>query len=348
MLMAGIITAFSLFFLRRIAPKVGLIDLPGGRKQHAGEIPLVGGLGLFIGFLFTCLILPWPLSPYKPLFGCMTLILFLGLMDDLHELTPRLRLIGQMVIVLLAIFWGNVELKNLGDLFFSGNIYLSSWAAIIFTILAWLTFMNASNMQDGLDGLAGTINAVQVMALIVIAFMGHVEADSSLLIAFWASIMVFLFFNFPLLKNKRPAKIFMGDAGSLMLGFFTAWFAIRFSQAGFPSPVTFLWITAIPLLDFFAVTIGRLRRHDSPLKGDRNHLHHFLQHKGFDPCYIVICLGSLSILLSAIGYCLACSGFSDGVSFILFLCILIPYVLFFSKKRAPSQDYQGREEIKGI
>ncbi len=330
--MAGIITGFSLFFLRRIAPKVGLLDLPGGRKQHEGDIPLVGGIGLFIGFLFTSLILPWPLSPYKPLFGCMTLVLFLGLLDDLRELTPRSRLIGQMFIVLLAIFWGNVELKNLGDLFFSGNIHLSSWGALIFTILAWLTFMNASNMQDGLDGLAGTINAVQVIALIMVGFLGHVEADSSLLMAFLASLMVFLFFNFPLPRNKRPAQIFMGDAGSLLLGFFIAWFAIRFSQAGFPSPVTFLWITAIPLLDFFAVTIGRIRRRHSPMKGDRNHLHHFLQDKGFDPCYIVIGLACVSALLSAIGLYLAYAGIREGISFILFLCLLVPYVLFFSNR----------------
>lgn len=334
LLIAGIITALSLFFLRRIAPKVGLLDLPGGRKQHEGNIPLVGGLGLFIGFLFTCLLLPWPLSPYKPLFGCMTLILFLGLMDDLHELTPRLRLLGQMAIVLLAIFWGKVELKDLGDLFCTGNIHLSFFGAIIFTILAWLSFMNASNMQDGLDGLAGTINAIQVIALIVVAFLGHVEADSSLLMAFLASLIVFLFFNFPLPKNKRPAKIFMGDAGSLLLGFFTAWFAIRFSQSGFPSPVIFLWITAVPLLDFFAVTIGRIRRRHSPLKGDRNHLHHFLQQKGIDPCYIVIGLGSLSIIFSTIGLYLAYSEVSDALSFLLFLCVLVPYVLFFSQRAA--------------
>lgn len=335
LLTAGAITGFSLIFLNRIAPKIGLLDLPGGRKQHEGNIPLIGGLGLFIGFLFTCLILPWPLSPYKPLFGCMTLMLFLGLMDDLHELTPRLRLLGQLIIVLLGIFWGNVELQNLGDLFFTGNIHLTTWISPIFTILAWLSFINASNMQDGLDGLAGTTNAIQITILILLAFFGHIEADSALLTAFLASLLVFLYFNFPLPRNKRPAKIFMGDAGSLLLGFFTAWFAIRFSQYGgnFPSPVTFLWITALPLFDFFAVTIGRIRRRLSPLKGDRCHLHHFLQQQGFDPCYIVLGLGGLSLFLSVIGLILNYTGFSDGISFVLFLVLLIPYVLFFSQRK---------------
>ncbi len=335
LLTAGAITGFSLVFLRRIAPKVGLLDLPGGRKQHEGNIPLIGGLGLFIGFLFTCLILPFPLSPYKPLFGCMTLILFLGLMDDLHELTPRLRLLGQMFIVLLAIFWGHIELKNLGNLFFHASIHLKAWSAVLFTILAWISFINASNMQDGLDGLAGSINAVQIAVLILVASLGHAEADSALLTAFLASLLFFLYFNFPLPGYRRPAEMFMGDAGSLLLGFFTAWFAIHFSQLGgsFPYPVTFLWITAVPLFDFFAVTIGRIRHRQSPMKGDRYHLHHLLQQKGFDPCYIVLGLSGLSALFSLIGLSLAYSGVNESVSFILFLLLLIPYILFFSQRK---------------
>lgn len=329
------ITGISLLFLDRIAPKIGLIDLPGGRKQHEGNIPLIGGLAILIGFLFTCLVLPLPLSPYKPLFGCMTLIVFLGMMDDLHELTPRLRLLGQMLIVLLAIFWGKTELKNLGNLFFSGNIHLSTIPAVIFTILAWLSFINASNMQDGLDGLAGTVNAVQTASLFIVAFLGQAQADMALLTAFLGTIFIFLLFNFPLPHNKRPAKIFMGDAGSLLLGFVVAWFAIRFSQYGnnFPPPVIFLWITAVPLFDFFAVTIGRIRRRRSPMKGDRQHLHYFLKHKGYDSFYIVLGLGFLSLIFSVIGLSLTWLGVSEGISFISLLALLIPYVFFFSKKR---------------
>lgn len=334
-LIAGLITALNLLFLKHIAPKVGLMDLPGGRKQHIGKIPLVGGLSMLIAFLFTALFLPLPLSPYKSLFGCMMLITFLGLADDLHELTPRLRLIGQMIIVLVAIFWGHIELKNLGNLLFFGNIQLHTLPAIIFTILAWLSFTNASNMQDGLDGLAGTVNMVQIAALLLVAFLAKAESDTILLTTFLSTLWVFLFFNFPLPKNKRTAQIFMGDAGSLLLGFFTAWFAIRFSQYGgnFPPPVTYLWITAVPLFDFFAVTIGRLRQRCSPMKGDRQHLHHLLQKKGYDPFYIVFGLGLLSALFSLIGLSLFWAHISESISFLLLLALLIPYILFFSKSR---------------
>lgn len=324
------ITALSLLFLKHLAPKIGLMDLPGGRKQHLGNIPLVGGMAILIGFLFTCLILPLPLSPYKPLLGCMTLMLFLGVMDDLHELTPQLRLFGQIIIVLLAMFWGHVELTHLGNLFFSGDIVLHL-SAPIFTILAWLSFTNASNMQDGLDGLAGTVNAVQIATLLLIAFFAHAEADAMLLITFLGALIIFLCFNFPLPKNKRPASIFMGDAGSLLLGFFTAWFAIRFSQLGtqahsaFPPPVTFLWITAVPLFDFFAVTIQRIRQRRSPMSADRAHLHHLLEH--YDACYVVIGLGILSAVFSGIGLTLFWLGVNESISFSILLALLVIYVI---------------------
>jgi UDP-GlcNAc:undecaprenyl-phosphate GlcNAc-1-phosphate transferase len=146
-------------------------------------------------------------------------------------------------------------------------------------------------------------------------------------VAFLSSLLVFLSLNFP--NKKRPAKIFMGDAGSLLLGFVIAWFAIRFSQSSFSHPVTFLWITAIPLFDFFAVTIGRIRHGRSPLRSDRQHIHHILQDKGFKPPHIVIGLAFASLCLSATGIALTYSDVSDSLSFMLFLCLLIPYILAF-------------------
>lgn len=334
------ITTLIILFLKRIALKIDLVDLPGGRKQHQGNIPLIGGLAILIGFLFTCLILSsplsWPLTSYKPLFCGMILIVFLGLADDLHELTPRLRLLGQMIIVLLAIFWGNNALSDLGNLFFLGNIHFDWIGSTIFTILAWLSFINASNMQDGTDGLAGTVSFMQITMLCLVAFWGHAELDSIILTIFLGALLVFLIFNFPLPKNKRPAKIFMGDAGSLLLGFFTAWFAIHFSQYSFqnnhyfPPPVTFLWITAIPLFDFFAVTVGRIRRHRSPMKGGRDHFHHFCQRKGYSPFFMVLGISSLSLIFSIIGLSFVYFGVSEGISFTLLLILLIGYVFFFS------------------
>ncbi len=337
---AGFITFFSLLCLRRIAHKIDLLDLPNERKQHQGDIPLIGGISILLGFIFTCLVIPLPLSPYKPLLGCMTLIVFLGFADDLRELTPRFRLLGQMLIVLLAMFWGNLELRNLGDLFFTGqNIHLHGVGAAIFTILAWLSFTNASNMQDGVDGLAGTVSAVQIASLLLLAFLGHAVSDAALLSAFLAGLIVFLCFNFPCPKNKRTSKIFMGDAGSLLLGFFTAWFAIRFSQynfhhegSHFPAPVTFLWITAVPLFDFFAVTISRILQRRSPMKGDRQHLHHYLEKKGYTPFQIVVIISLLSVIFSAVGLTLAWTNISEGTSFVLLLILLMSYIGFFCRK----------------
>lgn len=342
---AGISTYCVLLFLRRIALKIGLVDLPGGRKQHDGSVPLVGGIAILTGFLFACLVLPFPLSQYKALFGCMTLMTFLGVADDLHELTPRFRLLGQMIIILLTIFWGHTELHYLGNLFFSGNIYLT-WLAPIFTILATLSFINASNMLDGVDGLAGTVNAMQLSILLWVAiYMGcHIEA--MLLATLLISIFLFLFFNFPWpFKNKQKIthKIFMGDAGSLLLGFIAAWFSIHFSQLSNTSitylpPVTYLWITAIPLFDFFAVTINRLRRRISPMKGDRQHWHHWLQQKGLSPLIIVLLTASLSLLFALIGLTLAFAHVNEGYSLLTLIILLIIYVYYRGKKSQVKQS----------
>lgn len=329
---AAAISGAILLFLKHIAPKIKLIDTPGGRKKHKGDIPLIGGLAILVGFFFTCLLFPSPLFIYKPLFACMILITFLGLADDFQELSPRIRLLGQMSIVLLAIFWGNIKLSDLGNLFFQGNIHFGMIGTLIFTVLAWLSFVNASNMQDGADGLAGSIAVIQISFLLFLAISKHAEVDARLLSIFLGTLIVFLWFNFPL--PGRRAKIFMGDAGSLLLGFFIAWFAISFSQQSntFPSPVTFLWITAVPLLDFFAVTIGRIRHKQSPLKADRRHLHHFLETKGYSSFQIVIQISLLSITFSIIGLLLFYLHLSDGLSFVFFSCLLIIYVLFFLKK----------------
>lgn len=336
---AGIFTACVLLFLRRIALKIGLVDLPGGRKQHEGSVPLVGGIAILTGFLFTCLVLPSPLSEYKALFGCMTLMTFLGVADDLHELTPRFRLLGQMIIILLTIFWGHTELHYLGNLFFSGNIYLT-WFAPIFTILATLSFINASNMLDGVDGLAGTVNAIQLTVLLWIAIYMGCQTETMLLATLLICLLVFLCFNFPWpLKNnhKKSYIIFMGDAGSLLLGFVAAWFSIHFSQlphtsTTYLSPVTYLWITAIPLFDFFAVTINRIRRHISPMKGDRQHWHHWLQQKGLSSLVIVLLTASLSLLFALIGLTFAFAHISESYSLLTLIILLIMYVYYRGKK----------------
>jgi len=363
--MVALITGMSILALKHIAPKIGLLDSPGGRKRHQGQVPLVGGLAILIGFLFTCLTVSWPLSPYKPFFACTILIVFLGIADDLHELSPRLRLAGQAFIVLLAVFWGGNALHDLGDLFFMGNIHLGH-LSLLFTLAAWLSFINASNMLDGTDGLAGSINLLQLGWLCVIAFLNGANSDGFILLLFITAIVVFLLFNFPysFRKNMRiiPTvfraatrrdeaqqscspkdegyKIFLGDAGSLLLGFIVAWFAIRFSQQGghFPSPVVFLWITAVPLLDFFAVTIRRIRRSQSPLQGGRDHIHHILAERGFSSLKIVLTMAMVSLILASIGLVLWVIHCPDGFSFLLLIALLIFYVQQLSKqetKNAP-------------
>jgi UDP-GlcNAc:undecaprenyl-phosphate/decaprenyl-phosphate GlcNAc-1-phosphate transferase len=150
--------------LTRPAERLGLMDTPGGRKRHAKAVPLTGGLAMFAAFCIALLLIDDPMRPYASLVVGMGILLAIGLMDDLQEISATSKMMAQIMAAVLMVSWGEVQIHSLGDLFGTGEILLGEWA-IPFTVLCTVVLINAINMADGFDGLAGGMVAVSLFWL---------------------------------------------------------------------------------------------------------------------------------------------------------------------------------------
>lgn len=299
--MAYFVTSLVLVMLPRLALRIGLVDKPTERKLHAGRIPLIGGIALFFGFVFSSILLPLPLQDYRALFAASGLLVFLGVLDDFRELSPRSRLIGQLMAALLIAGWGGVVLQDLGHIGGMGDLMLPMWMGWLLSLFAIMSVINALNMMDGLDGLAGILSLVAVSALCLLAISQGDAVMVGLLAVLAACLLGFLQFNW---RFAHPAKVFMGDAGSMFLGAILAWFAIKGSQGAAPiaRPVTMLWLLALPLCELMTIVFVRLIQRRSPLQADRNHMHYLLVEYFACPAWkIVLLMAVVGVLLAAVG-----------------------------------------------
>jgi len=322
-LTALVMTMAGIVLLKPLSIRLGLVDKPGGRKLHEGNIPLIGGIAMFFGFGFSLLTLNVSLSDYRCLIAGCVLLVITGVLDDFHELGARARLAIQIFVAILMVIWGNNTLFDLGNLFYFGNIHLGLLGFPI-TVIAVLAVVNAVNMTDGTDGLAGTIGWIELFYLTWIARHADQYIDVQVMYLLLAVVLGFLCFNFPL---RQKAKVFMGDSGSMMLGFVLVWFSVELSQdAAAAYPVTFLWILAVPLWDISSVVLRRLLRGFSPLKADRGHLHHYLLAKGFSSLQVTCSIGLLSAVLGLIGILGEVHHIPQSLMFIGFLSLFALYL----------------------
>ncbi|MDX2163806.1 MAG: undecaprenyl/decaprenyl-phosphate alpha-N-acetylglucosaminyl 1-phosphate transferase [Gammaproteobacteria bacterium] len=322
-LVAFAMTMAGLILLKPLAIRLGLVDKPGGRKHHQGNIPLIGGIAIFFGLGFSLLTLNISLSNYRCFIAGCVLLVISGVLDDFKELTPSARLFIQFLVAILMVTWGNQVLFNLGNLFSFGNISLG-YAGYPITIIAVVAVINAVNMTDGADGLAGSVAWIELAYFVWIAYRANQFMDVQIIGLALSAVFAFLCFNFPLYQK---AKIFMGDSGSMMLGFLLVWFAVGLSQIpGGVHPVTFLWILAVPLWDISSVVIRRLLRGYSPMKADRGHFHHYLFAKGFSSLQVTLLIGVLSAVLGLIGMLGEVYGVSESLMFLTFLGFFALYL----------------------
>ncbi|MBI5447624.1 MAG: undecaprenyl/decaprenyl-phosphate alpha-N-acetylglucosaminyl 1-phosphate transferase [Gammaproteobacteria bacterium] len=327
------VTVVCIRALYPLAGRLNLVDYPGGRKQHAQAKPLIGGLALFIGFTAAMLSLPISLIGYRPFASAGLLLVLMGVFDDMHELSPRARLAGEIVAGLIMTLLGGVSLYHLGNLFFTGDLTLG-WFAVPFTIFATVGLINAVNMLDGSDGLAGTLAFVHLGLLVILAWQAHSFVQVRVFLLLMSAVLGFLLYNFPFFKD-RPARLFMGDAGSMFLGYALSWFSISLSQLpnGVICSVSILWVLGLTLWDAFRVIIVRLLAGRSPFKPDRNHLHHLLQEAGVMPREICLLMGATSVILGGIGIVGQRMGLSSATLLITYLggfcfyCFLVHFFL---------------------
>lgn len=298
---AAVLSAAAILLLARFASVLGLIDTPGGRKAHSRSVPLVGGLAIFIALLFTT----WGLqrSPSAGWFVvALATVVALGLWDDVTEISPRLKLAIQAAASAIMIWGAGVQLHSVGDLIGWRAIGLSV-LAIPLTIFAVVGVVNAMNMVDGVDGLAGSLALAGFGWFALVAAQSGLDGKAETALIMCGATAGFLIFNLRFPWQKQ-ARVFLGDAGSLMLGFALGWFAIDLTQGPgrtFP-PIAAVWILLLPLADCVSLMIRRLRLGKSPFVADRGHIHHYLLARGFSHSETLAILVGVSIVFGGIGY----------------------------------------------
>ena len=332
---ALISTFFSLIYLRRFAVKIGLTDKPNERKKHLGHIPLIGGVSMYIGVLFSVLsaiyFVPLETHEFSIYLLASLLMVIVGILDDRFDLSVRSRLAVQIFIACIMMFVAKYVIVDLGDLVYLGNINLGAFG-YPFTIIAVLGAINAYNMVDGIDGLIGGVSAASFSSLSVLFFMAGDFEHAILCLFFLASLIPYLIFNLGFFTSTKN-KIFMGDAGSMFIGFSIVWLLACGSQVS-PDlsndrnsfdPVVALWVVAFPLIDMASIMLRRIKKGTSPFKPDRDHLHHIFMRAGFSPRSTLVIITISAFLLCFIGVVATIFSVPEWLQLIAFLGLFFVY-----------------------
>ena len=284
--------------LHPLALKIGLIDTPGGRKLHSGKIPLIGGLVIYAVLWLSAVWLP---SFSETVFWLLTsagILVLIGTVDDFHHVPAVPRLLAQAAAALIMIYGSGLYLHSPFAEIGIQNVVPE--IAIPITVVAIVGLVNAFNMIDGVDGLAGSITLVAILMIILgQSLFGYLQGTSALMV-FAATVLGYLAVNLTITSKK---KVFLGDAGSLLLGFVVGWTLIITTQSPKPSvPTTFvIWTVALPAYDILAVMIRRILKGKSPFYADRTHLHHICLRAGLNGRQALGVMILISLTLSGLG-----------------------------------------------
>ncbi len=294
-------TLIALYCLKPVAFRAHLLDIPQGRKQHIGSVPLIGGISVFTGLAFgTLTAFPTEPAVMAWLLCCLGIVL-LGVADDAEDLSVTLRMAMQTLLTLALCIGSDLNLESLGNLVGLGDIHLGA-LGYIFTVIIALAVINAFNMIDGIDGLLGTMALISLISLAIL--FSQTNNTQALLISliFIAALIPYLMNNLMLPPFKQ--KVFMGDAGSMLVGFTVVWLLLEGSQATVhPAfrPITALWLIALPLMDMVRVIFFRLSDGRSPFAAGRDHLHHILLAIGFTKTQVLVIMSLIASTLASIG-----------------------------------------------
>ncbi|MCW0200420.1 MraY family glycosyltransferase [Rhodanobacter thiooxydans] len=323
-LVAACTSALTIVVLRHLAPTLGLVDHPDQRKQHVGEVPLVGGLAIFSGLLVGGVLCHDQFQGFeRALFGTSAVLVMLGALDDRFDLSVRDRLLIQTIVILTVVAGTGVYIQTLGTIF--GHEVMLGWVGVPLTVLAVIGLVNAFNMMDGIDGLAGSLELVSIAAIVLFAGPTPLHGVIVMLALLAAASLPYLVAN----QGFMGRKIFLGDAGSMLIGYLLAWALIRLSQMPQSqlSPVDVLWCVALPVFDTFAVMYRRLRQGKSPFKPDRGHIHHILLGTGLGPRATLALLVVLAAALALVGALISSLAHSAGTNLTAFCVAMGVYVI---------------------
>jgi UDP-GlcNAc:undecaprenyl-phosphate/decaprenyl-phosphate GlcNAc-1-phosphate transferase len=323
-------TFLAISLLRNFAISIELVDYPNNRKPHTGFVPLIGGISMYIGLVISILASKIDLNQYSYFLLGSLIIVMIGVLDDYRNISVSLRIFFQVIVAIIIVTAGSVVIESLGDLLWVGNVVLNEWAYFV-TIIAIIAGMNSVNMTDGIHGLAGGNSLITFLAIVFLSkdLDWHFQTSVLISLLFCAVLPIFLIHNLCLGIDKSK-RIFMGDAGSMLIGFTIAWVLIDLSQGENRvfAPVTALWLFATPLIEMVSTVIRRLTSGKSPFYPDLNHTHHIILRLGFREKYTLLLMLLGSLLMAVIGILGELYGVAEWVMFLGFLIVFGIY--FFS------------------
>ncbi|WP_413736641.1 UDP-N-acetylglucosamine--undecaprenyl-phosphate N-acetylglucosaminephosphotransferase [Sodalis sp. RH21] len=289
-----------LFFSRKVAKKIGLVDKPNYRKRHQGQIPLVGGISIYAGICFTFIYT----DHFVPHIGlyllCSGILVLTGALDDRFDISVKSRATIQALVAIVMMVFGGLYINSLGYVFGPWEMVLGPFGYPVTLFAVWAA-INAFNMVDGIDGLLGGLSCVSLGAMGILMCLDNNPSLGLWCFAMIAAILPYILLNLGLFG--RHYKVFMGDAGSTMIGFSIIWIILQSTQGtGHPmNPVTGLWIIAIPLMDMIAIMYRRMRKGMSPFSPDRQHIHHLIMRAGFSSRQAFVIITVTAALLATFG-----------------------------------------------
>jgi UDP-GlcNAc:undecaprenyl-phosphate GlcNAc-1-phosphate transferase len=319
---AFFVSLLSLILLRPLAIKYKLVDYPNERKKHTGNVPLIGGISVFLGVSISYLFFIEFDKFSNMLLITALFILIHGVWDDYTNLKASTKIHFQILISAIMIYVTDVKLESFGDLFgISYPIELGIFSVPI-TIVAVIALTNAINMMDGLDGLAAGIVLLAIIGLLYFYLTLEIPPIFSILLAIVFALFPFIIFN---IAPYRKMKIFLGDGGSLSLGYIISW-ALIYSPENVRdfNPSFSLWCIAIPLFDFLFVIIRRIVKKQSLITPNRDHIHHFFADKEFSNFLILLLIIFFGLTVLIIGIFIE-NNFPD-LSFSVFATLFLFYL----------------------
>lgn len=339
-LFSFLITFFSIPTIIKISRKKNLMDEPGIRSSHLRKIANLGGIAIFYSIGICAPIFAYELFDlYKFLFASLVILLYVGVMDDIVIMRAYKKLVAQVIVSSLVVIGSDIRIRNLFGIF--GIYEINYFVSVIFSIVTFIILINAFNLIDGIDGLAGGYSLV-CSALFGISYyrLGSYNYPLVVLsVIIIGSVLAFLYYN---LSNCRTGKIFMGDTGSMLLGFLLAFTSISFIDIFIDkklpdvpryhlqsAPVVAVAILILPIIDTLNVIIIRLVNKKSPFDADKNHIHHRLlklnlthrKSSGYIILYYLFVVG--------LAYCLRHTNVNLLLFIIIFLGFLGAYIPHF-------------------
>jgi UDP-GlcNAc:undecaprenyl-phosphate/decaprenyl-phosphate GlcNAc-1-phosphate transferase len=354
----SVVISFTVTFLAipviiTVAEMKKLYDVPDARKIHQTAITPLGGIGIFAGFIFGCLLTInlKSAAEFQYFIAASLVIFFLGLKDDVLVISPIKKFIGQVLAAFLIIYYGRIQIRSMHGFF--GVHELPEMFSLLISYFAVIVIINSFNLIDGVDGLAGTLGLFSAALFGIYFFSTNMAPYYILAFSLCGSIMAFLIFNF------QPAKIFMGDTGSLLIGVINAMLAMKFIDPGTgpesaspieSSPAIGFTILMIPLLDTLRVFSIRIFKRRSPFSPDRNHVHHLLLDRGMSHRTITILLAAINVSMVVFVYLARSLGCTILILSVIAIFFSFIAVIYYGKPRpalaASFESDDKKEDLK--